>query len=518
MSYKGAVYQIPCSSGGFNDNPNIDIIPPQMMVEPSRNINIHEGGKAKRGGTAKINSTAITDSPRIAGLIDYTLTSGTQYVVTATADGKIYKNSTSTIKTGLTAGHLADMVVYGNKLYHTNGYDTIQVWDGAAASTSNLANPAADWGAGDQPKQLLVYGKGASERLWALNSTDQPQRIYATGVNDDDFVTNVFTLDIDTGDGIGIVGAVKFQSNLWLFGDRSCYILDDASTSVSDWGYVKGAPDVGVAHHRLICKTPNDVLVMDRNGDIHSIVAVQQTGDFVASSVARPAHIDKWIRRNIKLDKIAQFHSVYDPIRRAVLFWMVSNASDTVDICLPFFIDRQIDEAWGAPMDNSSYPCGYHASCATTIKTTYGDKVYTGDYAGFVWELETNNANDDGNACNAVYRTPKVTCDNPISIKHFAQSRIIIEPEGIYFLKLKTWIDNNELPEQQISLAGAGATLDSFVLDTDELAGAEVIDSGADIRDYGKRIQHEFYNNNVNETFFLSNVLIPFRDLGVKHE
>ena len=44
MGYKGQTYQIPFHRGGLTANPNITAIPPEMMVPPTRNINLHENG------------------------------------------------------------------------------------------------------------------------------------------------------------------------------------------------------------------------------------------------------------------------------------------------------------------------------------------------------------------------------------------------------------------------------------------------------------------------------------------
>lgn len=515
MSYKGETYRIPCIRGGFNYNPNIDDIPPEAMVEPSRNINLHEGGRGKRGGTSKVNGTAVSGSPRIMGLIDFILRNDNQFQVFGTNDGKIYKNSTTTIKTGLGLNKYSNFTVFNNTLYHTNQNDTVQTWDGAAAGTSDLANPATDWGAGDQPAQLIVHGRGNSERLWAFNSPDQPQNIYYSADGSANFATGG-TIPIETGDGSGIVGGVDFQDNLLAFGRRKSFIIDDTSATVSDWGYTQAAWNNGVAHHRLICKTENDVLCFTTDGDIYSILAVQETGDYKAASIARPAFIDRWIRNNCKLSEIAQFHSIYDPIRRAALFFLVSNGSNMADICLPFFIDRTAIEAWGAPM-TSATACGYHASCAALVQKSLGNnKIYTGDGSGFLWELETANANDDSAAYDGKDRGPELSLDNPALTKHFHHGAVVMEPEGNFNLNVKKWIDGTELTEQTISMAGTGGVLDNFVLDTDVLGGEQLIDSSYPIGAYGKRIKQEHYNNNVNESFFISQKLIHFKPLGVK--
>ncbi|MDP2672053.1 MAG: hypothetical protein Q8O68_00905, partial [Candidatus Daviesbacteria bacterium] len=170
MGYPGNIFPIPCDRGGFSHNPNIDTIEPFQMVDPSSNINIHNNYRQPRGGTSKINGTAVSGAPQLTGLIDYILPAGTQFNVFATNDGKIYKNSTTTIKTGLTANQIPNFCVFQGNLYHTNNSNIVQTWDGAAGSASDIANPHADFAA-NQPIQLVVHGKGASERIWAACGT-----------------------------------------------------------------------------------------------------------------------------------------------------------------------------------------------------------------------------------------------------------------------------------------------------------------------------------------------------------
>src|SRR3989337_1162030 len=209
MPYTGQTYKIPCSTGGFSHNPNIDGIEPNAMIDPSRNINTHNGYRQPRGGTAKVNGTAVSGTPQIMGLVDFILPAGTQFTVFGTSDGKIYKNSTTTIKTGLSTNVNMGFAIFNDTLYCFNGSNVVQTWDGVAAGTSNLANPAADF-ATNQPIQMIVHGKGTSERLWACCGT---KNVYASANGSDNFVTGVVNFPIDTKDEFGIIGLLEWQDN-----------------------------------------------------------------------------------------------------------------------------------------------------------------------------------------------------------------------------------------------------------------------------------------------------------------
>lgn len=129
-------FEIPFNLGGLNHSSNIDKIPAEAMVHPSRNLNLHEDGRGSRGGTSKFQEGY--GGAQIMGQYDFILQDGTQFLVVATTDGKIWQNKTTTIKTGLTAGKKTRFEVLNNKLYMFNGADVTQVWDGLSGSTTDM--------------------------------------------------------------------------------------------------------------------------------------------------------------------------------------------------------------------------------------------------------------------------------------------------------------------------------------------------------------------------------------------
>ena len=513
MSYSGQTYSIDCSKGGLTANPNIDAIPAYQMVA-ARNINIHENGRGKRGGTAKVNASVGYGSSQIMGGFDYTRLNGGQSLVVGTTAGNIYQNATTTIKTGLTTGKYFNFEVFGNELYICNSANIPQTWDGVVASASNITNPAADWTGSNYPIQMIKHGRGNSERLWAI----LPSGVYASADgNGKEFVTGVIYIPISTNDGSGLTGVVEFGDRLICFGKRTSFIIDDASLTTADWGFESAIWEGGVSHHRLIVKTPNDVICMMDDGNIYSITAVQSYGDYKTVSITKPSWIDKWIRDNCDLGQIDKFHAIYDPELRLIRWFVVRNGQTQVDTCLVYFIDRGPEEGW-VIHDNQSYASGMKASASWVYHKIppehHSFYIYTGDYSGFVWDLEETNKNDDNNAYYAGFKTARMTFDNPRLTKRYDKGWAITQVEGNYNLYIKTWIDGVEQTEQTIDLSGTGGiwginTWNNFVW-----GGDEMIDKTFDIGEKGKRIQFEVYNSAVNQDFFISQLLIDFKSLS----
>lgn len=512
--YRGQSYIINCGQGGLNHNYNIDAVPPTSFVTPSRNINLHEGGRRKRGGTAKVNTTAISGAPSVVGLHDFKLSSQAEFLVMATNDGKLWKNYTTTISTGMTADKYVSFMSADDTLFVSNGEDVPLTWNGVAASASTMTNIPTDWVKPNCPKQFVLHGSGASQRAWAIGFASGT--IYASSASDmTDFSdANVTTIPIYTGDGYGTVGGVEFGDRLIVFGKKQAFIIDDVSTSTSNWGYSPTQWSGGAAHHRLIVRTPNDIVVMADDGTIYSVVAAENYGDYRVASLTRQAHIDVWIRENINLQQIDKFHAIYDPVMRCIYFFMVRSGATTVNVALVYFIDRPPEQAWSIH-DNQSYDSGYKAYCAALVETDPGTyRVYTGCGSGYVWVLNEATRSDDGNGYYAGFKTPNLSIENPRVTKMFHMGRVVYRPSGQYSMNVNIWVDGVTMPSTTVSVAGTGDVLGQFVLGSSVLGGAQLYDNAFTIGRIGKRVQIELYNSTAAQDFFISQLIIDCKNMG----
>lgn len=512
MGYRGSTILIPCDKGGLTYNKNSDLIEPQMMVAGTKNITLHEGGRRKRGGTEKVNTTAITGAPRIMGGFDFRLLLSSFQVVLCD-DGQLYKNPTTVLKSGLSETKYASFDVFDDELLFCDGATTPQTWDGVAGSTSDLTTPAADWGGANQPFQVIAHGRGESRRAWYLlkksayySSLDNAKQV-AGGTSGR---ISVITANEE------LVAGAEFQDRLFLFTKTQAYLVDDADPDTANWGYSKAAWTGGAAHWRTIVKTPNDLIVMAEDGDIYSIAAVQAYGDYKLASLTRPAFIDAYIRDNVDLSKIDQFHAVYDPIMRACKFFVVRLGQTVVDTALVLYIDRPtgIAESWTIH-EGALATSGYNASCSFLVRTSPGVyTVYTGDYAGTLWKLERSTRSDNGLPYYGGFKLPTLTMANPRTHKHFKRVKLVLQVQGNFNLSMRVVVDGVPKTGSVISMAAGGAVLGAFVLGVDVLGGVTYLDVGVDLNYYGKRISLEFYNNGTSQDFFVSSVMIDYRELG----
>lgn len=605
--YKGQTYQISLQDSGFNHNKNIDSIPPNALVHPSRNILLNEGGVKKRTGTLPVDTYALfkvgtpaftgsglddltagstfqntsartylveidlaagTDTfkwsvddgdtwevedvaitgaaqtldsaftitfaattghtlgdqweiavtiPEITGIFDYHAPTG-RYLVRATSDGQIWEGATGVLKSGWTADKKVNIIQAVDEVIFCNGADNPTVWDGSAGSTTDIANIPTDWSGSNFPQQMIMHGRGNSLRNWALGCPDTPKVIYVTpdGSPKDFTQATILTFTIETNDGFGVVGGIDFGDRLILFGKRRSFVIDDSDTNTDNWGYSEAQWVGGVAHWRLIIRTPNDIVCMMEDGEIYSVTAAEAYGDYRAASLTRPSFIHEWIKTYIKLSAIADFHATYDPVIRAIKFFMVRVGETQCNTALCYFIDRDPSNAW-VILDNQDYESGYSALCSCIVRQSAGVwKIYTGGYNGRVWKLGEATQSDNAQAFVSSARLPLLTFGNSRESKRYDKLRTVSTVEGTCEATAKWWVDNEFIGQQAIAFTTAGVELDTFVLDTDTLGGANVLEETVRLGKIGKRIQVELTNNTAGSDFFFSQILIDFMPLGAR--
>jgi hypothetical protein len=514
MGQRTETYQIPFEQGGFNANPNIDLLPATAFIASSRNLNLHNGGREKRGGTAI--QYILPDTPKVLGIYDFRMEDGDQFIVTATDGGKLLKNSTDVIKTGMSTSNKYWFMELRSKLYICDAGTKPQVWDGSAGSTSDIGTCPTDWTASSFPQMMFTHSNGASYRGIALGVPGHLDTAYISKQNDgDDYGdANGIRIVIPTNDAYGLVAGAEFGARAILFGRRKAYILNDSDTDTANWGYVPVQWEGGVASPWLLVKTPNDLIAMMDDGEIYSVLAVQEYGDYKAASIARPAYMHVWIKEHVDLTRISEFHALYDPVLRAIKFFVAMKGRTYVDTALVYFIDRKPEEAWTIH-DNEASNSGYRAACSAVVKVAEGDyDVYTGGYAGEVWKLEESLRYDDVNGYTFTVHTPKLNFDQPRVGKPFVGGRLVVVPKGNTELSVKWWVDEVQQTTKTVSLVPVSALYGGSYFGSGSYGGEEILDALFELGQIGKRIELQFDNAIPGDDFFISAFYIDFKWLG----
>ena len=403
-----------------------------------------------------------------------------------------------------------------NELYAVDSQTSPQTWDGVAAGTSNITSPPADWSGTNQPSFVVKHGRGNSERLWFSGVNTFEEKLYYSSNGDGKVVTGGTsgTIAIETQDGFGITGLFEFGDRLFACGKRKAYQIEDTDATIANWGYDAAAWEGGAAHHWLIAKTPNDVVLMMEDGEIYSATAVQSYGDYKAASLTRPSFIHNWIEDNVQLSQIADFHMIYDPNLRAIKVFVMRNGQSIIDTALIYFIDRPPAEAWTIH-DNTAADSGYRASSSFLVRKSAANyKVYTGDYTGFVWELENSTLDDNGTGYAARFRSAPDPFGQDRMTKKYRRGWLVFAPKGDYTVDIKWWVDGVQQTTRTASTVGTGGVYGSAIYGTSVYGGQEINEKSFDLRAVGKRFQYEIENDNAGEDFLLSKLMIDAEFVG----
>ena len=530
--YKGQVYRVEGTSGGWNPNPNEDAIPPGDMLD-AENLNLHDGGRQTRGGTTEVNSTAIAATPVIKGVFQFRLDDGTEFIICGCTNGKVYSNYTTLLHTFATTGQKINFNVFNNTLYIWNGKNMPQTWDGAAGASSDLTNVPTSWSGTNYPANAIVHGRGASQSIWAYGLPENPKQIFVSLTATDDFSdANVTILSVQTEDGFGIVALEEFSEQLIAVGKSRPYIIDDSNSDRTKWGYTPAKWEGGVAHDRLLIKTPNDLIAMQEDGEIYSVIQAQSSGDFQAVSLGRPIFLHSWLKDNADMSKIDDFFGVYDRELRAIKIFFVRANQTLPDAVLVFYIDRQPTQGW---MRHRYYATNF-CSCAAVVRVAAGNwKIYTGGQLGQVWQLESTTISDDGAFFYNGFLTPEMPFDNPRAEKMYDRNWVIGRKLGSETIKAKIYIDgapiygrfnladesgNNVVDESGNSIIGDEFSSFSFTFPADVALQRvnKLQNISAKVGRRGLRIQTEIFNDAVGEKMFVSQLFFDYTPLGIQAE
>lgn len=504
-------------NGSFNGNDDLTDIPAGQFIEGSRNGNTHNGGFEKRGGTEKVGS-AISGNPASLGggqLIKRSTL--TKHLYCAGADGNVYRNGSS-ILSGRSQTEWNHFTPIDDKMFIANGFDLVKVDTGASVAT--ISGPAADWSANNQPKKFILHSKQASRRAFAWGVPGKENVLYYSGTGAAETFTGGTsgTVVIDFHHGEGIIDCVSKDGSLWIFGKEEVFYLDDSSTTISDWGCLRASFQGGVHTPRLTCTAKNAIFVMNTEADIYEVQTAEQLRDYKQASISYPFFILSYMRRNWDLSQMDKFHMVYEPRTESLRIFGVRLGQTVVDECIAYYINQG---KWSTPHDavdnGATNKSGLKAAVSFLAQDTDDFKVlYTQDYNGQTWEIETETKTDDSAAYKSTASTPWLDFDLEGIEKRYPYASLSYKSLGDYSVDVTVFIDGVSQTTVSVALAANGAVLDTFILNTDILALIGISEREFDIGQIGRKIRLELSNDGAGEDFLLSQLVFPFLNRGVR--
>lgn len=511
MGYGGTTAQIIMEQAGFTFRRDDKMAFPAALVDGSKNINFSEGGISKRGGTSKVSVGTIPGTnPPGRGIYNFRLQNGNNFVVFATADGKVYHtNYSNEIATGMSTSNFFNFSTFNNECYIADGATIPKYWTGTGSVAS--VTPATSWATSGYPFQLIPHSRGANSRLWAITKSS----VWAGKSNDGHDFSDAEVTEVPVYSESGLVGGVDFGGTLIVFSKTKAYIIDDTSTDTAEWGYKEAIWEGGVSHWRMIAKASNNLYLWTDEGLVYTIAGVQATGDYVSASITRPAYIDRWIREKVTRSNVENFNVSYDRTLRC-LNYFVQVGGTTNNTNLKYFIDRPPEQAW-IPHDNLNYSSGMRGASSTEVFISSGlYKIYTQDYVGQIWIHEQTTNTDDSNGYDSSVKFKPFDFDNLQMYKHFRSAAIRANAVSNFGLSIRLYIDGIRRDDVELDISGTGAVFDTALLNTAVFASDQLVSIPFSLGYYGYQIQFEIFNDTAGEDFFLSEMIVNFKNQGVR--
>ena len=139
----------------------------------------------------------------------------------------------------------------------------------------------------------------------------------------------------------------------------------------------------------------------------------------------------------------------------------------------------------------------------------------SGDDAGFVWDLDQENRSKDGSGYNGKFQSPQLDLSHldpalGVREKNGKFLELVVEPAGNWDLSVDILWDDSISETVTFNMGTSGSTLGSFVLDTDKLAGANLINKRRRIHGAGRRLSIVGRNSGDGQDFSIAKFYILF--------
>jgi hypothetical protein len=521
MAYRGFTVKLPVGAQGFTGTRNPSQAGPGHLTFVD-GVELYGGILRKEGGAEKFNASAISGDPTIISGINWSPAAGVTHDVIVTSDGDVLKDTgAGTFGTTLDSGLIADRdppplfvtaggeaVAEPRKLFLFSASNQVGIVAGTADTMAAISDPPVDWDGGAFP----TFGVLHASRMWGGGNASDPHRIYFTSVGDHEDYLDGGTLSIYPGEGEGLVGGISFRGALVLWKYPSgIYVVNTTDPSPANWTVSRITRAVGSLNQHVIVQIDNDVLYMDYAGNIHALSATQEFGDMSTSNISRGSDIEPFMQDNV--NRLL--------LKRAVGTWYASKRQAWFCITTLGNVDNDLRVVLGFEQQQSGlrfFMSRRDKSPSIWLRPSSEDLVprpSIGDNEGFVWNLDTEARNKDGDAYQMRFETANSDlqfADPGLAtrMKSGQFLEIATEPRGDWDLTVELYWDDILTDVLQFNMGGAGSPLGSFTLDTDVLGSEAIASQRQRVTGSGRRVRLIGYNNGEGQDVSVAEFFLSF--------
>lgn len=520
MSYEGIRAEIPFGLGGLNKS-NKATVPIFQLIEAD-NIEVLDGFAGKEGGSSHQNANAITGTTPVVAGFDYFPSVGTKRGLVGLANGNLRKDDgTFAWATSLATFSTTDKLItiseggvesFGNAkhVFFCNGADAPLVMDDDGTTAAGLTSPAADWST-TGPHKMLVHNL----RNYAIADHTL---YYSDTSNHEDFLGGSSgIIQIYPGEGIELINMAAFLGRIYLFKRPYGLYYLDQSADISDptaWFVRKVSDKIGCAGPRALAQTQNEAVFVSTEGGVHFLSGTERFGDVKDSDITAILNIEDVFRGGAKLSRLNRAQVDYYEDKKQVWICYTSSGGSTNDRILKIDISDIANLKATVTNKDECESIWIYADATTDQR-----KPLLGGLGGFIWTTDESNRNVNSTAYSARMQTPFTDfgyIDKSLAsrdkILDFLE--IIAEPTGDNDVNVDVYIDGDLSQTITFNMGTAGSALDSFVLDTDRLDGAGVINKRKRAIGHGVRFSFALRNAGLNQSYNVDKLIAYIRPGG----
>lgn len=458
--------------GGLNSNAATNTIGKDQMSD-AQDVYLVEGDLLKRPGSRTLNASAISGTPAVTGITDWQTAAGQRYQV-VTAGTKIFQTAdlgtTLTDITGavsITSGatNQSTWASLNNILVRCGGPDVPIKWTG----TGNAANLG-----GSPPTGNLCYT--VNNFLFISGVSSLPSRVYYSNVIDPETWGASNYVDFRKDDGDKVTALSGMDQSLVIFKRNSIGKFDTTSLTISG-STTLGPLYTSVPGTGCVGPTALDVLPDGKIVFLSTNSHVYLYDGSVLEDIGDPLPPKSNIQDKLNNLVLLQYTVIrYYPTKKQIWISGINSGSSTNNIILVFDYTRHV---WLAPFTNIN--ANAMAACIDTRSTINHPVIFlTGNFAGQVYEQDFGNTNPENSSSSTIDGYGTVTIQFSGQGANFIPRSLIVptEYEGAYNVEVNYGYNGfTQVPTSTLmSVNVSGAIgLDSFVLDTNTLAGGSTI-------------------------------------------
>lgn len=462
------------------------------------------GDLQKIQGTARLNGSVLESGATVMGAYDYwqlgtgggtptqrrVVNVGTK-IKTDLADGTF-----TDVKTGMTAGAVPVYCPAGDGvIIATDLGDAPMFLTGTTCAALTGSPPVFKW---------AVKHKG---RIFAGGIDSAPSDVYYTvfGNYADWSGAGSGSFTVESSDGDGVIGAASHKGALVIFkGPQrgSIHLLTgSAPTGTDSFTLAPFQYDVGAVAHNAIFPFGNDLGFMSPSGAIHTLSATQAYGSFALGAMT--LGLNETLHRRLNFSRIKYACVRNDWVRSRIFATVTLDSASANNFMLV------LDYRFSPP--RPSYITAFAAASIALVKDA-GDQgrpvPMFGGYDGYLRKFTATSAVDGATAIGFRAATPFMNYGTPHLMKTITGAGVTIQPknQGSFYLR---WARDNQAQQSATLTQGGGVGLDTFVLDTDTLAGNRNSDrfNDGDMGGEYRSIAFDVLQNALNEDFAMTGLV-----------